>query len=122
MVIKKLNISEVKKEKEPFPIMQNAIFFILVPALYYDYNHDYCDGVHAGQVQNLPFLRGSNPVVMIREQRFYVVFSRQSDRNTCACKICDYTQVMADSLLDNKAISSGDIEQLRIHQAERVCR
>ena len=102
--------------------MQNAIFLILVPALYYDYNHDYCDGVHAGQVQNLLFLRVSNPAVMVREQRFYVVFSRQSDRNTCTCKICDYTQVMADLLQDNKAISSSDIEQLRIHQSERVCR
>ena len=54
--------------------MQNAIILILIPALYYDYNHNYWDGVHAGQVQSLPFLKGSNPVVMIREQRFHVVF------------------------------------------------
>ena len=50
-----------------------------------------------------------------RLRPFYVVFPRQSDRNTCACKICDNTQLMADSLVENKAISSSDIEQLVNH-------
>ena len=49
---------------------------------------------------------------------FYVVFPRQSDRNTCMCKTCNNTELLVEGLVNAKATQSCDINS---YLEEIVC-
>lgn len=50
--------------------------------------------------------------VFCRLRPFFVVFPRQSDRNTCMCKICDNTELMVASLAKVNAIDTDDLDKI----------
>ncbi|WAR22348.1 LOW QUALITY PROTEIN: hypothetical protein MAR_016322 [Mya arenaria] len=47
--------------------------------------------------------------VFCRLRPFFVVFPRHSDRNTCMCKVCNNTEIMAEALKRVSAIESADL-------------
>ena len=47
-----------------------------------------------------------------RMRPFYVVFPRQSDRDTCMCKTCNNSELMAEALANAQAIKTHDLDTL----------